>query len=75
MSWTSTSVTQKKSVWAVEARSSQGEAAELRYESEARARYVAAVLALGPSSLPREAIVRRLKQVDGAKRGRRRAAP
>lgn len=60
MSWTSTGVVRRNDHWAVQVESSTGEAAELEYRSEAQARYFAAVLALKPTSLPREAVVRRL---------------
>jgi hypothetical protein len=61
MSWTTTAVLRRKRQWAVQVESSAGEQAELRYGTEAQARYFAAVLALGPSTLPRDAIVRRLR--------------
>ncbi|MEW6433379.1 MAG: hypothetical protein AB1730_17890 [Myxococcota bacterium] len=60
MSWTPTAVVCKQDRWTVEVESTTGEAAELQYPSEAQARYFAAVLSLGPASLPRDAIVRRL---------------
>lgn len=66
MSWTSTAVVRRKNQWAVQVESSTGEAAELQYRSEAQARYFAAVLALKPTSLPREAIARRLAELPAA---------
>lgn len=66
MSWTSTAVVRRKNQWTVQAESSTGEAAELQYRSEAQARYFAAVLALKPSALPREAIVKRLGELPAA---------
>lgn len=60
MSWTSTAVVQKQSEWTVTVESTSGESAELSYPTEAQARYFAAVLALRPSSLPKQAIVRAL---------------
>jgi hypothetical protein len=52
MSWISTGVVRKRTMWAVQVESSEGEQRELKYRSEAQARYFAAVLALGPSRLP-----------------------
>lgn len=66
MSWTSTAVVRRKSQWTVQVESSTGEAAELRYQSEAQARYFAAVLALRPATLPREAIVKKLAELPAA---------
>ena len=52
MAWTSEGVVKKKRAWAVQACSDSGERRELAYPSEAQARFVAAVLALGPARLP-----------------------
>lgn len=60
MSWTSTAVTQTTTDWTVRVESNTGEAAELSYPTESQARYFAAVLELGPASLPRQAIIRKL---------------
>lgn len=60
MSWTSTAVVKKQTEWTVTVESSSGESAELSYPTEAQARYFAAVLSLGPTSLPKQAIVRAL---------------
>jgi hypothetical protein len=60
MSWTSTAVVRTQQQWTVTAESSSGEKTELAYESEAQARFIAAVLALKPQSLPKMAIVRSL---------------
>lgn len=60
MSWNSTAVIQKEETWTVEAKSSNGESLALQYASEAQARYIAAVLSLGPSTLPKAAIVNHL---------------
>lgn len=63
MSWSSTAVIQKEETWTVQAESSSGESVALEYASEAHARYIAAVLSLGPSTLPKAAIVNRLAQL------------
>lgn len=64
MRWTTTAVTSGTAGWTVTAEeASSGESVELRYATEAQARYIAAVLALGPSSLPKQAIIRRLCDV------------
>ncbi len=60
MSWTSTAVIRTQQTWTVQAESSTGESAELSYETEAQARYFAAVLSLRPASLPKQAIMRHL---------------
>jgi|GEM_PF-3831518 hypothetical protein len=60
MSWTSTAVVRKHEQWTVTAESSAGESAELVYETEAQARYFAAVLQMKPANLPKQAIVRAL---------------
>lgn len=52
MSWISTGVVRKRTLWAVQAQSDTGEHVELKYRTEAQARYFAAVLSLGPSRLP-----------------------
>ncbi len=52
MSWTSTGIVKRRASWAVQVRSDSGEERELRYRTEAQARYFAAVLALGPARLP-----------------------
>lgn len=75
MSWTSTAVVRRKNQWTVQVESSTGEAAELQYRSEAQARYFAAVLALKPTSLPREAITRRLAALPEAPAAEDVAAP
>jgi hypothetical protein len=69
MNWTSTAVVRRKDRWTVQVESSTGEAAELQYGTEAQARYFAAVLALRPSRLPREAIVTRLAALPKAEAG------
>ncbi len=80
MSWTSTAVIRTEQTWTVQAQSTAGESAELTYETEAQARYIAAVLSLRPSSLPKQAIMRRLAtlpEADAAptrSRSRRRAS-
>lgn len=66
MNWKSTAVIDKQTHWTVQAESSAGEAAELEFASERQARYFAAVLALGPSKLPKASIVRRLSQLTEA---------
>lgn len=66
MSWTSTAVVRTQQRWAVTVESSSGEKAELVYESEAHARYIAAVLELRPSMLPKQAIVRSLAALPAA---------
>ena len=63
MSWSSTAVIQKAQTWTVQAESSNGESLALEYASEAQARYIAAVLSLGPSTLPKAAIVNHLAQL------------
>ncbi|MFO0599927.1 MAG: hypothetical protein U0228_31750 [Myxococcaceae bacterium] len=63
MSWTATSVTQTQQRWTVTAQSTSGESAELQYATEAQARFIAAVLELKPTSLPKQAIVRSLAQL------------
>ncbi|MGV3623880.1 MAG: hypothetical protein ACO1OB_23890 [Archangium sp.] len=63
MSWNSTAVVQKEQTWTVQAESSSGESLALEYASEAQARYIAAVLSLGPSTLPKAAIVNHLAQL------------
>jgi hypothetical protein len=70
MRWTTTAVIRRAEQWTVQAESSVGEAAELDCTSESQARYFAAVLALGPSALPKAAIVRRLGQLAAADRDR-----
>lgn len=80
MSWTSTAVVRTQQQWAVTVESSAGEKAELLYDSEAHARYIAAVLELRPSMLPKQAIVRSLSKLPAAapaapSRRTRRAAP
>lgn len=80
MSWNSTAVIQKEQTWTVEAKSSSGESLALQYASEAQARYIAAVLSLGPSTLPKAAIVNHLSAltdddtapIPGVKRARSR---
>ena len=63
MSWISTAVTQTETEWTVRAEDSgSGESVELAYPSEAQARYMAAVLAMGPKSLPKQAIIRKLQR-------------
>lgn len=52
MSWTSTGIVKRRAAWAVQVRSDDGEERELKYRTEAQARYFAAVLALGPARLP-----------------------
>lgn len=52
MSWISTGVVRKRTLWAVQAESDAGERVELKYRTEAQARYFAAVLSLGPARLP-----------------------
>lgn len=79
MSWTSTAVVRTQQQWAVTVESSSGEKAELVYESEAHARYIAAVLELKPSMLPKAAIVRSLAALPPppaaiAKKSRRRSS-
>ena len=71
MRWTTTAVIRRAEQWTVQAESSQGESAELDCASESQARYFAAVLSLGPSALPRAAIVRRLAQLPRAEPGER----
>lgn len=63
MSWISTGVVRKRTMWAVQVESSDGEQRELKYRSEAQARYFAAVLALGPSRLPTPPKVRIAKKL------------
>ncbi len=63
MSWISTGVVRKRTLWAVQVESSDGEQRELKYRSEAQARYFAAVLALGPSRLPTSPKVRIAKKL------------
>jgi hypothetical protein len=74
MSWTSTAVVRRQQQWTVTVESSSGERAELAYESEAHARYIAAVLELRPSALPKLAIMRSLAALPKASDGRKRAA-
>jgi hypothetical protein len=63
MSWTSTQVVRTQQQWTVTAESSSGEKTELAYESEAQARFIAAVLELKPQSLPKMAILRSLSRL------------
>lgn len=63
MSWTSTAVVRTQQQWTVSVESTSGEKAELAYESEAHARYIAAVLQLKPSMLPKQAITRSLSRL------------
>ena len=63
MSWNSTAVIQREATWTVQAESSSGESVALEFASEAQARYIAAVLSLGPSTLPKAAIVNHLAQL------------
>ena len=63
MRWTAKAVVHTQQQWTVTAESSSGESAELHYATEAQARYVAAVLALGPAALPKQAIVRSLARL------------
>lgn len=63
MAWTSTAVVRKQQQWTVTVESSNGESLELAYSSEAHARYIAAVLELKPSMLPKLAIVRSLSML------------
>ncbi len=76
MSWTSKAVLRTDTQWTVQAEHSSGEAASLTYATEAQARYFAAVLALRPAVLPKQAIVRTLAQLplkEAVKRRRRNA--
>ncbi|MFT3713197.1 MAG: hypothetical protein QM817_36545 [Archangium sp.] len=63
MSWTSTQVVRTQEQWTVTAVSSAGEKTELAYETEAQARYIAAVLSLKPESLPKMVILRALSRL------------
>lgn len=70
MSWISTGVVRKRTLWAVQVQSSDtGEQLELKYRTEAQARYFAAVLSLGPEKLPglpKARITRRLAALGAA---------
>ena len=74
--WTSTAVVRSEEVWTVQAQSTSGESAQLSYATEAQARYFAAVLALNPPVLPKQAILRALAElrpaVEAPRRSRRR---
>jgi hypothetical protein len=66
MRWTPTAVTPTRNTWTVTAESTEGATARVQCESEAQARYFAAVCALGPAQLPRDWIVERLRAVETA---------